>query len=262
MKSRAIVAAWEARSQKYKTAMEGVLPKSFPKPVNLYLDGWMFGEVSGPLRQGKEDAKILDIGCGYGRLSGKILRKHKKTRLWGIDVSKTYVAIFNKTLFPRGKAQVASATKLPFDNSFFDHIFMVTTLMYVLSKKEVEKVFSEVFRVLKAGGSFVLIERSPVGYGFVTLWGVVSFLRGKRHQEIVARSFSPEEITRLARKNGVRIKKAHGIPVTTLLLHVLILLGKRNSFLIGKLLSLTSWLDDKLKKILIPSLYVSYTLKK
>ena len=34
--------AWEMRSRIYGTKIEGVLPKSFPRVVNSYLDKWMY----------------------------------------------------------------------------------------------------------------------------------------------------------------------------------------------------------------------------
>ncbi len=257
MQSTEIKTAWEERSRKYKDLIEGVLPKSFPKEVNMYLDDWMAKKVMAPIKAKK--SKVLEIGCGYGRLAEKILMKFPSSQVVGVDVASNYVSIFNRKLSPRGKAYVASAVSLPFKNSVFDQIYIVTVLMYVVKKKEQKKVFSEIARVLKPGGKIVIIEREPFGYFLVTLGGLVSKLRGKKNREIPAVSFSPKDIEILAKSVGIKIVKKEAIPIFTLLFPVLMLIGKLFPSGIKSLLKMVNYLDNSFFfRILTPSLYISY----
>lgn len=124
---------WEERSQEYGSKIEGVLPKSLPRPVNEYLHNWMLEQIKRVV-EGREEAKILDLGCGYGRLSKEILDEFPKSRTFGIDVAQTYVNLYNQRLSPRGRAVKGDIRKLPFKDSSFDVVFMVATLMYLTKK--------------------------------------------------------------------------------------------------------------------------------
>lgn len=247
---------WEKRSQIYETRIEGVLPKSFPPAVNGYLHRWMFRQVERVIPQ--ENAKVLDLGCGYGRLSEEILKDFPKSLTFGIDISDTYVSLYNKNLSPRGKASRGDIRKLQFSNASFEVVFMVTTLMYITNKKEQEKAMKEIFRVLKPGGKFVIIERNPKGYGLITLGGFINKLRGNKFREITAVSFDKDYMKALISKSGGKIEITEGIPIWTLSLPLLIILSKLK-ININIILKLVSILDKVLKQLLTPSLYIVYT---
>lgn len=268
--------AWEKRSRIYGTQIEGVLPKSFPRAVNDYLDKWMYGQVKSKISEAcffaKNDQiknskslaslKILDLGCGYGRLSEQILRDFPQVETFGIDVAPHYVSLYNKNLSPRGKAVVGDVKKLPFGDDFFDVVFMVTTLMYVVNNGDQKVVASEIFRVLKTGGSFVIIERNPVGQGIVTLGGLVSKIRGKGKKEIDAVSFSQSYLTELISGAGGSVRNMHGLPFFTLFLPFSIALNLINKFLCRKFLQFARSLDKIFNWVLTPSLYISYSGRK
>lgn len=257
---------WEKRSKIYGTKITGVLPKSFPLPVNDYLHHWMFEQIERLIPK-KKNLTILDLGCGYGRLSQEVLQKFPDVKTVGIDISPTYVELYNKNLLPRGRAVLGDVRKLPFPDQEFDLVFMVTTLMYVTAKFDQKIVLKEIFRVLKAEGKFVFIERNPIGARIVTGGGLVTKLRGKKHQEIPSTSFSYNYLSGLIKASGGKINKFSGIPVFTLLLPILIITSLINNFLsqrvkLGlsqKLISLVWLLDQKLNTLLTPSLYISYS---
>lgn len=249
--------AWEDRSEKYGKNIEGVLPKSFPRPVNRYLDRWMYENVKGQIfclcqdLGGQAQLKILDLGCGYGRLSKKILKDFPNTKLFGVDIAQTYVDLYNKDLSPRGKAKRADLKRLPFPNSHFNLVFMVTTLMYLINEKDHQKAMKEIFRVLKPGGRFVIIERNPIGHELVTLGGLLEIIRGRKLKEIDSISFSQKYMCGLIEKNGGTTISVKGIPFWTITLPI--------SFIINKPPSFIDYFDDKFGFLLTPSLYISYS---
>lgn len=183
-------------------------------------------------------------------MSKKILRDFSKVKIYGIDVAKGYVDLYNKDLSPRGKAMKADIRKVPFRDTTFDVVFMVTTLMYLIKKTDHKKAMKEIFRVLKPSGKFVFIERNPVGYGLVTLGGLIETLRGKKYKEIKSVSFSKKYMLNLIEKSGGKVIHASGIPFWTLALPI--------SFVIKKPIPKLRFLDEKLSFLLTPSMYISY----
>jgi len=91
--------------------------------------------------------KILDLGCGTGRLipilSGEII---------GADVSEKMLAIAKKR-FPKIKFLKEDALNLSFEDESFDAVVCAFLIVHI---KDPAKLFEEVYRVIKPGGVFVL----------------------------------------------------------------------------------------------------------
>lgn len=253
---------WDERSAKYKDDIAGVLPKSFPLVVNQAIDDWEFGLISGLIKN-KTGYNILDVGCGYGRVSERILKKFDKVETTGIDIAKNYVNLFNKKMKPRGKALVADMRKIPLKNESVDLVLVITAFMYCVTKEDQKKAFNEIFRVLKKDGKILLIERDVAGYNLITLGGIVGKIRGQMNKEITAVGFDPKDIEKLAIKNGGKIESKSGMPAFTLSLPVFFVLNKlSNKSLLKAYLKFTQKLDRLFGKIVYPSLYIAYTISK
>ena len=252
---------WGERSEKYGRKIEGVLPKSFPKVLNNYLDRWMYEGIKKEIPK-NASLNILDLGCGYGRLSKKILSDFPKTRVYGVDVAREYVDIYNQDLAPRGKAYLSDIRRLPFKDSYFDQVFMVTTLMYLVTKKDQLKALNEMFRVLKNGGKFIIIERNPKGHSIVTLGGLIEKIRGGRFKEITSVSFKKEYLEYLIKASGGSIKKERGIGIFSIFFHSLFVISLISEVFAEKLLRLVRVLDEESGKLLTLSLYILYSGEK
>lgn len=237
---------WEKRSRKYGTKIEGVLQKSLPLPINKYLHSWMLGKVKEVVPKGRA-VKLLDLGCGYGRLSGPLLETFPNSRIIGVDIAQTYVALYNSNLAPRGKAIRGDIRNLPFKQSSFDVVFMVTTLMYLIDKKEQKKALLEIFRVLKKGGKFVIIENNITGYRFVTLGGLIS--RRKKNSDISSVVFSKSYLLKLIEKCGGKVGKTAGIPVWSIMLPFSLALCLVNNQIGKKFLQLLALFDKRLSSL-------------
>ena len=249
--------SWEFRSQTYKDRIEGVLPKSFPEKANLYLDRWSFSLLS-KIVNNKRNFQVLDLGCGYGRLSEKLLKKYSKIRIYGIDIAPNYINIFNRKLSPRGKAFLGDIRKLPFGDESMDAVFLVTTLMYIVDKKNQQSTFKEIFRVLKKGGKLLIIERDVWGYSLITFGGLVGKIRGNKNKEIKAVGFSPRNINALVEEHGGIIKRKLAIPFFTLSLPLIFVLNKISVNLLDRYLEAAGVLDHAFGSLLFPSIYIAY----
>jgi len=96
--------------------------------------------------------KGLDIGCGEGYNTR--LAAQKGGKMTAIDISEVFInhAIEKEKEEPLGiKYQVASAGELPFETESFD--FVIST-MALMDMPEIDKAFSEAYRVLKSNGFF------------------------------------------------------------------------------------------------------------
>lgn len=94
--------------------------------------------------------KVLDIGCGTGRILGEL-------RLFGADI--TAIDISEEMLgrvgrkYPDVKTAVADVEALPFEDDSFD---VAVAAFLIVHLKDPQIAFEEVHRVLKSGGEFIV----------------------------------------------------------------------------------------------------------
>jgi SAM-dependent methyltransferase len=101
----------------------------------------------------KAKERVLDLGCGNGRLL-EIL-KDKDIDYFGVDISEKLIEIAKKR-YPGANFQVADVLNLPFANNFFDKVFAIRIFHHIPSQKLRLQFLKEVRRVLKPGGFLVL----------------------------------------------------------------------------------------------------------
>lgn len=252
---------WLKRSIQYKDNPKGVVTKSIPDSINKYFEDWSIEQIALSIDKEKNN-KILDVGCGYGRLAKQILKKYKNVNIYGVDISPVYVKLFNFGLKPYCKAKVADVRKLPYVKGSFDLVFVVTTLVYLLREKDRIAAFKEMFRVLKKNGKLVIIERNPSGYNLVTLGGLIEKLRNKGKRDITGVSFDKNTIESLLEKTEGRLIGYNGIPFFTLFLPFMFVANKISDKFLNLILKTAKKLDLLFGHFTYPSLYISYTIKK
>ncbi|MEQ1828891.1 MAG: class I SAM-dependent methyltransferase [Pirellula sp.] len=99
--------------------------------------------------------RILDCGCGTG-----IHAKHfSREGYVGIDLSPKYIERANQK-FPGYRFCVMDATQLQFESQSFDAV-IVSGVVHHLDDPTTARVFSEIRRVLKRDGTFLLWEDIP-----------------------------------------------------------------------------------------------------
>ena len=107
----------------------------------------------------KNGMHLLDIGCGIGGAS-RYFAIDRGCRVTGIDLTEDYVRTATVLSQHVGLAdqvtyRQASALTLPFTNDTFDGAYMLHVGMNIADKT---KLFTEVRRVLKPGGSFGIYD--------------------------------------------------------------------------------------------------------
>ena len=110
----------------------------------------------------KSNAKVLDIGCGGGANIANWLKKCTNGHVSGIDYSKVSVEEsekLNAIAIKQGKCDIVygDVSSMPFDDEAFDCVSAFETVYFW---KDLEKCFTEVHRVMKSGGIFLICNES------------------------------------------------------------------------------------------------------
>jgi ubiquinone/menaquinone biosynthesis C-methylase UbiE len=102
---------------------------------------------------------ILDVGCGGGRTISKLASIVTQAKVYGIDYSEESVAATKRTNaqwigLGRVEVQHGSVSQLPFPDGMFDLVTAVETHFWW---PDLPRDMREVFRVLKPGGTLIII---------------------------------------------------------------------------------------------------------
>lgn len=97
--------------------------------------------------------KVLDLGCGNGRLFE--LFDNQAIEYIGVDYSTNLIGLAQKK-YPSAKFITADALNLPFGAGEFDVIFAVALLHHIPSVELRLKVLANCHRVLRPGGFLIL----------------------------------------------------------------------------------------------------------
>ena len=247
MKSH-IQQAWEYRSHIWKDNRKSVLEQSYPEVVNRHIHNLHVEEIEHAIQ--KKYRVCLDVGCGYGRIAQELVARNKGIFIHGVDLSRTFVTLFNQKLGGRGKAVVSDMRSLPYKANTFDYIYVVTAFMYLSGIKDQRKAMREIFRTLKPGGTALFVEPNKFGVWIIRLGGIVPFiyrrLLKRKKTETFGISFPWGRIDTLIEQHG-RIMDKRGYPMLTIMLLPSVLLGKILPDFVHKILDFCRSLDEQIR---------------
>lgn len=106
--------------------------------------------------------RIVDLGCGGGRNIGELLKKYPSAKGMAVDHSELSVekaSEYNKALISAGRLEVrpGDVAALALADGTYD---LATAFETIYFWPGLEKCFSEVARVLKDGGYFMIVNES------------------------------------------------------------------------------------------------------
>jgi ubiquinone/menaquinone biosynthesis C-methylase UbiE len=153
-----------------------------------------------------KNAVMLDVGCGGGRTLQRLLALAPEGEIVGLDYSAASVAVSRETNardIKMGRVHLgqASVAALPFADRTFDIVTAVETHYYW---PDLSANVREILRVLKPGGTFVLIAETYRGGPFRLIYGMVmpllraAFLSDTEHRELLAQAGFTEVATKHA----------------------------------------------------------------
>lgn len=256
------VAEWEKRSKMFGSSPKGVLFKGLPDIFNEYIHYWQLNRILSEIDPKSKEINILDIGCGYGRISMPILETFPQTKITGIDISKNYIDLFQKNT--RQDAFVSFAEDISPHLGLFDYIICITVLMYI-NEDRLEKTINNLLNTLKKNGRLLLIEPSRSGTYFQTCFGLLNFLTKTDKTAAIntgGNSFKYNSLKTIIGNSGAKIIKEYRLPATTLLFLIIYVFTKLFSVKGRFLLTLISKIDNFLKFTKLPSIYIFYVIEK
>lgn len=101
----------------------------------------------------QSDSKLLDIGCGNGRLAAAL----PKLQYTGLDLSQGLLDLA-KQKFPQYQFVHGSMLQLPFGDEQFDLVACVAALQHIPSVAYRQTALQEMARVLKPGGTLFMLN--------------------------------------------------------------------------------------------------------
>lgn len=119
---------------------------------------------------------VLDVGCGGGKNLKRILNQSKQVNAIGVDQSAESVKMStrkNRRAVKSGRLQVVqgSVEALPFASNLFDLVTAVESVHFW----NIEKGISEVYRTLKKGGQFLIVNETQTSDGLESYFAEVGF---------------------------------------------------------------------------------------
>lgn len=146
--------SWESRAAESGKSLSGVLFRGLSEQANGAIDEWHAWIVRAVFATALEPgSSVLDLGCGYGRLSRHLLAERPDIAITGQDLSLNFCRLFNEV----APSVCGGASAIPFRDASFDGAVVVTCLMYA-EKAIVPSVLSAIARVVKPGGLVLLLD--------------------------------------------------------------------------------------------------------
>ena len=174
----------------------------------LYYD-MRFKHVNRMLADVPEAGKVLDVGCSSGFSLGHYAKARPDIHYAGADVAEHHIA-YAKRERPQFTFAHAPAEALPFEENSFDAVTMLDVIEHVV---DLEKTLSEVKRVLKPGGSFIVFVVEEHHVVFQVIWWLWLKTKGKVWEEAHLRDYNKKTLIADLEKAGFAIdefKRSHG----------------------------------------------------
>ena len=149
----------------------------------------------------RDKLKILDVGCGTGRMTAAFSRRNVHSRVIGIDASEEMINMARRKRGGEGcEFQRALGEDLPFGDGFFD-VVCSALFFHHINRDLKKRTLDEIYRVLKPGG-FLLVADMGIPY---TLPGrLTSFLAWKIYRQPEIRENSEGLLTELIKASHLR----------------------------------------------------------
>ena len=114
----------------------------------------------------KENAAILEVGCGPGNIARYLLSKRKDWNIMGIDIAPAMIALAKENV-PQARFEVFDTRNIHELNTNFDGIVCGFCMPY-LSEEDCLRLISNSYNLLKEEGILYLsfIEGDPLNSGY------------------------------------------------------------------------------------------------
>ena len=177
-------------------------------------EGWKFYKIvkdyadklNNPVRP---ETKILDFGCGWGRMIRFYFKDIKCENIYGIDVDPMMIDICKNTLHYGNYLVTTPAPPTEFQNDSFDIIYAYSVFSH-LKYDIAEKWIEEFSRILKPGGILVATTQGECSFDYIQVLKDNPKRTRSVWEEYLLKSFDPVEDHRKRYRNGEFLYAATG----------------------------------------------------
>ena len=153
---------------------------------------------------GRSDARVLDLGCGGGHVTFNVAPLVREVVSY--DLSPQMLEVVARTARERGLANVSTergmAESLPFEPASFD---IVLSRFSAHHWRDLDAGLREAFRVLKPGGTIVIVDTISTGVPIIdTFFQAIELLRDCSH----VRNYSRAEWEAALARAGLPVRSS------------------------------------------------------
>jgi SAM-dependent methyltransferase len=106
-----------------------------------------------------EGGRVLDFGCGAGRVLRQFLPEAGPGEFWGCDLYEPTIAWLNENLSPPFRFYVNDRRPMPHPDEYFDLVYAISVFTHITN--EWAEWLLELHRILKPGGLFLATFIGP-----------------------------------------------------------------------------------------------------
>jgi len=111
--------------------------------------------------------EVLEVGPGFGPATDALALR--VARLTALEIDSALAAKLRERLGPRVEVREGDGAQLPFSDGSFSGAACFTMLHHVPTRHQQDRLFTEVRRVVRPGGTFAGTDSTGRGLGFALL---------------------------------------------------------------------------------------------
>nr|MDO8135510.1 class I SAM-dependent methyltransferase [Candidatus Njordarchaeum guaymaensis] len=151
----------------------------------------------------RSGSRVLDVGTGTGKLALAFAKRGYY--VVGVDLSEDMLRVAKRNnRYKNARFEFADATKLPFDDSYFD-VSCTSFVLHDMPPPIREKALKEMVRVTRPKGVMVIVDYALPRNQFLNqaVYHFTRFYESKYYPEFAKKS----ELNSVLRKLGIKIKE-------------------------------------------------------
>ena len=150
---------WQDRAKKDENYSSVIDPKDKSGLKAAYMKIAHEGAIKSFIKEIKPGEKILDFGCGMGRILEYDL--FQNTDYYGVDISSEMIKNARQKWGnrPHTNFYVYNGTLLPFESETFNYVISTWVFQHIVEDDKLEKLIGELVKLLRPNGVLLFIEQ-------------------------------------------------------------------------------------------------------